>query len=133
MCYCRHKMKHVGKGCDAPMDICMTFNGTANSLIKYNYARRIDASECKELLHKAYEHNLVQCGENVRQGVTFICIFSTYVRHFYHPFFFFINYCSTISNTTLDYVIILFYNIKYIYFSIIKNRDVSISANISFY
>ena len=73
MCYCRHKMKHVGKGCDAPMDICMTFNGTANSLIKYNYARRIDASECKELLHQAYEHNLVQCGENVRKGVNFIC------------------------------------------------------------
>ena len=73
MCYCRHKMKHVGKGCDAPMDICMTFNGTANSLIKYNYARRIDASECKELLHQAYEHNLVQCGENVRSGVSFIC------------------------------------------------------------
>ena len=72
MCYCRHKMKHVGKGCDAPMDICMTFNGTANSLIKYNYAKRIDASECKELLHEAYEHNLVQCGVNVRSGVSFI-------------------------------------------------------------
>lgn len=73
MCYCRHKMQHVGKACDAPMDICMTFNGTANSLIKNNYARRIDASECKELLHQAYEHNLVQCGENVRKGVNFIC------------------------------------------------------------
>ena len=66
-------MQHVGKACDAPMDICMTFNGTANSLIKNNYARRIDASECKELLYQAYEHNLVQCGENVRQGVNFIC------------------------------------------------------------
>ena len=66
-------MQHVGKACDAPMDICMTFNGTANSLIKNNYARRIDASECKELLHQAYEHNLVQCGENVRKGVNFIC------------------------------------------------------------
>ena len=73
MCYCRHKMKHIGKGCDAPMDICMTFNGTANSLIKYSYAKRIDVSECKELLHEAYENNLVQCGENVRSGVSFIC------------------------------------------------------------
>ena len=73
MCYCRHKMQHVGMACDAPMDICMTFNGTANSLIKNNYARRIDVSECKELLHQAYEHNLVQCGENVRHGVNFIC------------------------------------------------------------
>lgn len=73
MCYCRHKMHHVGKECDAPMDICMTFNNTASSLIKHNYARRVDRIECTELLHKAYESNLVQCGENVRQGVTFIC------------------------------------------------------------
>lgn len=73
MCYCRHKMEHMGKACDAPMDICMTFNNTANSLIKYDFARRVDVSECKELLHQAYESNLVQCGENVREGVNFIC------------------------------------------------------------
>lgn len=72
-CYCRHKMHHVGKACDAPMDICMTFGSTASSLINHNYARRVDSIECIELLHKAYESNLVQCGENVRQGVAFIC------------------------------------------------------------
>lgn len=73
MCYCRHKMQHVGKNCNAPMDICMTFNNTATSLIRHEYARRVDAAECIELLHVAYENNLVQCGENVREGVTFIC------------------------------------------------------------
>ena len=26
MCYCRHKMSHLGRACDAPMDICMTFS-----------------------------------------------------------------------------------------------------------
>lgn len=72
-CYCRHKMHHVGRACDAPMDICMTFGNAADSLIKHNYARRVDASEGIELLHKAYENNLVQCGENVREDVTFIC------------------------------------------------------------
>ncbi|MDF2614132.1 MAG: putative iron-sulfur protein [Clostridia bacterium] len=72
-CYCRHKMHHVGKACGAPMDICMTFNSTASSLVKHNHARRVEASECLELLHQAYEDNLVQCGENVREGVTFIC------------------------------------------------------------
>jgi hypothetical protein len=29
VCYCRHKMQHVGKNCGAPMDFCMTFNGPA--------------------------------------------------------------------------------------------------------
>ena len=72
-CYCRHKMSHVGKACNAPMDICMTFNGAASSLIKHKYARQVEATEGIELLHKAYENNLVQCGENVREGVSFIC------------------------------------------------------------
>jgi ferredoxin len=72
-CYCRHKMQHVGRACDAPMEICMTFGNTAASLINHNYAREVDASEGIELLHLAYESNLVQCGENVREDVTFIC------------------------------------------------------------
>src|SRR5664279_958471 len=33
-CYCRHKMGHLGQACSAPLDICMTFNSTARSLIK---------------------------------------------------------------------------------------------------
>ena len=73
MCYCRHKMEHMGLACDAPMDICLTFGSAASSLIKHNYARAIDVSEGMELLHQAYENNLVQCGENVRKGVSFIC------------------------------------------------------------
>ncbi|MBE3035504.1 MAG: 4Fe-4S binding protein [Candidatus Atribacteria bacterium] len=73
MCYCRHKREHLGKACDAPMDICMTFNHVAKSLIRHNYARRVEASECMELLHKTYEYNLVQCGENVKNNVSFIC------------------------------------------------------------
>jgi formate hydrogenlyase subunit 6/NADH:ubiquinone oxidoreductase subunit I len=72
-CYCRHKMVHVGKACDAPMDICMTFNTSAASLTKHGHARRIDSLECLDLLQQAYEHNLVQFGENVRQEVNFIC------------------------------------------------------------
>lgn len=72
-CYCRHKMHHMDKACDAPMDICMTFNTTADSLIRHGHARRVETSECIELLHKAYEHNLVQCGENVRKDPAFIC------------------------------------------------------------
>lgn len=73
MCYCRHKMEHVGMSCDAPMDICLTFGTTAASLARHEYARLIDKSEGLELLAQAYENNLVQCGENVRQNVTFIC------------------------------------------------------------
>lgn len=72
-CYCRHKMHHVGKSCDAPMDICMTFNTTGASLIKHGIARKVDKKEGLDMLQQAYDHNLVQFGENIREGVNFIC------------------------------------------------------------
>lgn len=73
VCYCRHKMQHLGKNCDAEMDICMTFNSSADSLTRHGVARKADASECLDLLQKARETNLVQFGENVQSKVNFIC------------------------------------------------------------
>jgi ferredoxin len=72
-CYCRHKMSHLGKECNAPMEICMSFNYTAASLIKHSYARSVSATECLKLLETAYAHNLVQLGENNQRQVNFIC------------------------------------------------------------
>jgi len=73
ICYCRHKMEHLGRDCDAPKEICMTFNTCADSLIRADYAKQVDKVQCKELLQSAYEHGLVQFGENAREGVSFIC------------------------------------------------------------
>ena len=73
MCYCRHKAQHMDRACAAPMDICMTFNNTAASLIRHGFAREIDAVEGLDLLQQAQEENLVQFGENVQRRVNFIC------------------------------------------------------------
>jgi ferredoxin len=73
VCYCRHKMEHVGRACDAPLGICMTFGGAADSLIRHGFARRVDRVEGMDLLQEAYAHNLVQFGENVQRSVGFIC------------------------------------------------------------
>ena len=73
LCYCRHKMSHLGRACAAPLDVCMTFNNTAASLIKHGIARSIDAGEGLEMLRAAGERRLVQFGENVRTRVNFIC------------------------------------------------------------
>ncbi|MEN8006971.1 MAG: 4Fe-4S dicluster domain-containing protein [Candidatus Krumholzibacteriota bacterium] len=73
MCYCRHKMQHLDRACDAPLDICMTFNGSAESLIKHGHVRKIEAAECLDLLDEACGHGLVQFGENVQRRVSFIC------------------------------------------------------------
>jgi Na+-translocating ferredoxin:NAD+ oxidoreductase RNF subunit RnfB len=72
-CYCRHKMEHLGRACDAPRQICMTFNTTADSLIRHGHARAVDSSEGMDLLQEAWDRRLVQFGENVREHVAFIC------------------------------------------------------------
>ena len=75
VCYCRHKMQHLGTACDAPMNICMTFNTTASSLTSGTaFATQIDAELIVvDLLAEARESGLVQFGENVQQRVNFIC------------------------------------------------------------
>ncbi len=73
-CYCRHKMQHVGKNCQAPLDdICMTFNGCADSLTRHGIARKVDIAEGLDVLRKAHDYNLLQIGENVQEKVSFIC------------------------------------------------------------
>jgi ferredoxin len=73
VCYCRHKMEHVDKACDAPQQICMTFNNTASSLIRHGFAREVDVAEGLDLLAEAQERNLVQFGENIQRNPNFIC------------------------------------------------------------
>ena len=73
LCYCRHKMEHLGRACSAPMEICMTFNTTAASLTRHGYVREVDSIECLDLLQEARDRGLVQFGENVQRRVNFIC------------------------------------------------------------
>jgi len=73
LCYCRHKMSHLGRACDAPMEICLTFGGTAAALVRHGHARRSDSAEALDLLQRARGEGLVQFGENVRRQPAFIC------------------------------------------------------------
>ncbi|MBW1698597.1 MAG: 4Fe-4S binding protein [Deltaproteobacteria bacterium] len=73
LCFCRRKMAHLNRDCNAPKEICMTFNMAAASLIRHGFARRLEVAECLDLLQRVYTENLVQFGENVREGVNFIC------------------------------------------------------------
>ncbi len=73
VCYCRHKMTHVGRACDAPLGNCLTFNNAAASLTRHGFARRIDAAEAKDVVQQAQDHGLAQFGDNVRKNVAFVC------------------------------------------------------------
>ncbi|MFZ5568963.1 MAG: 4Fe-4S dicluster domain-containing protein [Thermodesulfobacteriota bacterium] len=73
LCYCRHKMRHLRRACDNPLEICMTFHQAGAYLIRRGIGRRVDAAEGLDLLQEAQGRNLVQFGENVREQVNYIC------------------------------------------------------------
>ncbi len=73
LCYCRHKMSHLDRACDAPMDICMTFNSAASSLNRHGITRHVEMAECMDKLDEAYCRGLVQFGENAQRKISFIC------------------------------------------------------------
>ena len=72
-CYCRHKGHHLGDDCYAPMETCLSFDTTAYTLTKHNYARKIDSHEALDILNMCYDYNRVQCGENVQKQPNFMC------------------------------------------------------------
>jgi NAD-dependent dihydropyrimidine dehydrogenase PreA subunit len=72
-CYCRHKMEHMGKACDMPQDVCMTFNNAAKSLSKHGIAKEITKEEAMKVLDKCVKLGLVQIGDNIQEGVNWIC------------------------------------------------------------
>ncbi len=72
-CYCRHKMQHVGKACRNPQDVCLTFNKSAESLSRHGVARKIDRPEAHRILDQCIDLGLVQLGDNVQEGVNWIC------------------------------------------------------------
>jgi len=72
-CYCRHKMEHVGKACQAPQDVCLTFNTAAESLVKHQIAKKISKEEALAVLDRCVDYGLVQIGDNVQNEVNWMC------------------------------------------------------------
>lgn len=73
ICYCRHKMEHMGKACNMPQDVCLTFNTCAKSLSRHGVAKKISKKEAHKILKKCIDLGLVQIGDNVQKNVSFIC------------------------------------------------------------
>lgn len=72
-CFCRHKMEHMGMGCDNPQDVCLTFNDVARHLADHGIAREIDTAEAHDILNRCVENGLVQIGDNRKDELIVIC------------------------------------------------------------
>ncbi|MFQ6016449.1 MAG: 4Fe-4S binding protein [Anaerolineae bacterium] len=73
-CFCRHKARHRGTSCTAPLDeVCTVMGPAAEFLVRRGYARKADTLELLEMLDKTEELGLCHIGDNVQQRVAFIC------------------------------------------------------------
>ncbi len=73
-CYCRtDKYLRGEKTCNAPLEICMAVNFSADFLIRNNIAKEVDRDTMLKKLDIAEEHNLVHMTDNTKSGFTFIC------------------------------------------------------------
>jgi Pyruvate/2-oxoacid:ferredoxin oxidoreductase delta subunit/DNA-binding MarR family transcriptional regulator len=72
-CFCRHKARHLGRACQAPLDVCMALGFTAEFLIRRGFARKVTESEMLDVLDKTEGLGLVHITDNVRDDPLFIC------------------------------------------------------------
>jgi ferredoxin len=73
VCFCRHKAEHLGKPCEAPMEICLSLNAGAQFIANRGFGRAIERGEARDLLTRAREQGLVHISDNVRRRPSWIC------------------------------------------------------------
>ena len=73
LCYCRHKMEHLGQACSSPQDACLTFNEVARYLADYGIAREISKEEAHRIVKECMDSGLVQIGDNTKSEPAVIC------------------------------------------------------------
>ncbi len=73
ICFCRHKMEHIGKACDNPQDVCLSFGSIARSLIDKGISREISKAEAHDILQDCVDHGLAQIGDNIKNKPAVIC------------------------------------------------------------
>jgi ferredoxin len=72
-CICRKEAAMLGKGCDKPLETCMTFGLAADYTIENGIAREISKSEAIQILDMTEEAGLVHFSSNHAGDKIFIC------------------------------------------------------------
>ena len=73
LCPCRHHARLAGRGCDAPLRTCLTFNGGAEALVQAGIAEPITNDEAMQIVEECKAAGLAQTADNVQQEVGYLC------------------------------------------------------------
>lgn len=72
-CICRKQTRLVGKGCDHPLDVCMTLSTQPNAFDNARDVRALTQEEALATLHRAAQAGLVHSVSNNQQDLWYIC------------------------------------------------------------
>ena len=72
-CDCRSHAALLGRECDAPLDVCLTFGPFAQYAVEREFAKKITKEEALEVLQKAEDSNLVHVCDNSSERINLIC------------------------------------------------------------
>lgn len=72
-CICRKQTRLVGKGCEHPIDVCMTLSTKPGVFDNSSYVRALTQAEAMATLRRAAEAGLVHSVSNNQKDVWYIC------------------------------------------------------------
>lgn len=72
-CACRYKAGLLGHACDAPVQVCLTFNESVAALAKHGLAKPVSNADGLKILEECKAAGLAQTGDNVQRKVGYIC------------------------------------------------------------
>lgn len=73
MCACRHERAHLGKACDAPVEVCMSLGGAAEWIVRKGLGKPATVEDLLRVLDQTQEYGLVHMCDNVMNKPTYIC------------------------------------------------------------
>ncbi len=73
LCSCRHKAEHLGRACEQPQEVCLSFNFAAESLVRNGMAKPLSVDAGLDVLARCQQAGLAQIGDNVQRKMSYIC------------------------------------------------------------
>jgi ferredoxin len=72
-CYCRHQGELLGRPCDKPKDVCMSFGPWARYIAERGFGKMVSKDEALQVLDRAEKAGLVHLTNNDAKHIDFIC------------------------------------------------------------
>jgi NAD-dependent dihydropyrimidine dehydrogenase PreA subunit len=73
ICSCHHKKEHLGKACDRPQKVCLSFGLGADMLIRNGMAEPVTTREGMKILEQSKSAGLAQTADNVQRDQSYMC------------------------------------------------------------